>query len=122
MLILLDMQVLTTATSVAEKPNAWHASACLNAGHHILTFILNTLSASAHVKAFDNAPEDHAAPVFRIAFAPARQQISAAATVSIRMLSDDEVLEIQGTKANQIERAGFLPLSWFEAVRQLSSR
>lgn len=105
-----------------EKPNAWHASACLNSGHRILTFLLDTLSSSQHVKAYEDMPESNPAPVYRLTFTPAKRQTSALANITVRKLYPDEVTDIQHSKATKTERAGFLPMRWVQKMRAMKTK
>lgn len=114
------MANLFPSRSVAEKAHVWHASSCLNAGHHILTYLLATLAQTTQVKAFDEQlsqgviPSAETVPVFRISYTPASKE---GKFVQVRMLSSPEVEEVVKGKTNKRNRVGFLPLDWVQGVQ-----
>lgn len=96
---------------VSDKPHVWHATSCLNSGHQITTHILNTLSNSPHVKAFDEMPDTNTAPVFRVTF------VAQDHTVALRQLSSSEIAEVQASKTRKEPRIGFLSQRWVQNVQ-----
>ena len=96
---------------VNDKPHVWHATSCLNAGHQITTHILNTLSASPVVNAFDEMPESNPAQVFRVTFTPNNHSLA------LRQLSGAEIAEVQASKTRKEPRVGFLSQRWVRNVQ-----
>lgn len=110
---------------VAEKLHVWHASSCLNAGHHIFTYLLSTLAQSTHVKAFDEQlsqgviPSSDTVPVFRISYTPASKE---GKFIKSRILSSAEVEDVVKGKTNIRKRVGFLPLEWVQSIQMRKAK
>lgn len=105
---------------MAGKAHAWSAAACFNAGHEILAFLLDTLSATPSVRAYDQSPVNAPAPVFRITFLPRSENLQPAA--AIRQLDAAEISDIQESKVNKRERVGFLPKTWVQSLQARRAR
>lgn len=110
---------------VAEKPHVWHASSCLNSGHHIFTYLLSTLAQSPLVKAFDEqlsqgvVPASEFVPVFRVSYTPASKE---GKFIRLRSLSSSEVEDVVKGKSNVRQRSGFLPLEWMQGVQMRKAK
>lgn len=104
---------------MADKEHVWHASSILNAGHHIFTHILSSLSQHSQVRTLDEQltqgviPATDAIPVFRLSFTTANRD---GKVLSLRQLTTAEVDQVVKGKTNVRQRAGFVPYEWVQSI------
>ncbi|KAK9893609.1 RAI1-domain-containing protein [Cystobasidium minutum MCA 4210] len=114
-----SFETLDIPKLVADKEHVWHASSILNAGHHIFTHILSSLSQHSQVRTLDEQltqgviPATDAIPVFRLSFTTANRD---GKVLSLRQLTTAEVDQVVKGKTNVRQRAGFVPYEWVQSI------